>query len=202
MIVDDFNFLILVKMLWTVDCGGNKIINLPSKNSTFSLECILEDYKDCNKKFNERTKVAETLQSEIAQVTTTFSGLQPTRNSSIRKQHVRHIDIFSNSQKRLSLLHAQVNDKCPDSSHSPLKHNCSTKGIGNYDVVFVFKEFYPAVVGSLDQLSKTRDGEVLGRPYLKAKTTAGFLVSLEIINATLKLTKTVAKKLQGIKKLY
>ena len=38
-------------------------------------------------------------------------------------------------------------------------------------------------------------------PYLKAITTAGFLVSREVINATLKLTKTVAKKLQGIKKL-
>ena len=28
--VDDFNFLILVKMLWTVDCGGNKTIDLLS----------------------------------------------------------------------------------------------------------------------------------------------------------------------------
>ena len=35
-------------------------------------------------------------------------------------------------------------------------------------------------------------------PYLKAKTTAGFFVSAEVINATLKLTITVAKKLQGI----
>ena len=50
----------------------------------------------------------------------------------------------------------------------------------------------------------SRDGEVLERamPYLKATTTAGFLVSLEVINATLKLTKTVAKKLSGIKKLF
>ena len=111
---------------------------------------------------------------------------------------------FSNSQKRLSLLHAQVDDKCPDSSHSPLKRNCSTKWIENYDAVFVFKEFYPAVVGSLNQLSKSRDGEDLEKamPYLKAITTAGFLVSLEVINATLKLTKTVAEKLQGIKKLF
>ena len=82
--------------------------------------------------------------------------------------------------------------------------NCSTKWIENYDVAFVFKVFYPAVVGSLDQLSESRDGEVLGRamPYLKAITTAGFLVSLEVINAAQKLTKTVAKKLHGIKKLY
>ena len=38
--------------------------------------------------------------------------------------------------------------------------------------------------------------------YLKAITTAGFLVSLEVINATLKLTIAVVKKLQGIKKLF
>ena len=57
---------------------------------------------------------------------------------------------FSSSQKRLSLLHAQVNDKCPDSEHSRLKRNCSTKLIENYDIVFVFKEFYRAVVGSLN----------------------------------------------------
>ena len=38
--VDYLNFLILAKMLWTVDCGGNKTINLLSSNSTFSLECF------------------------------------------------------------------------------------------------------------------------------------------------------------------
>ena len=164
----------------------------------------MEDYKYRNKKYNDWTKVAETLQSEIAQVTVTFFGLQRTRTSSMRKHYGRHIDIFLNSQKRLSLLHAQVNDKCADSSHSLLKRKCFTKLIENYDVVFVFKEFYPTIVGSLDQLSESRDGEVLARamPYLKAITIARFLVSLEIINVTLKLSKTVAKKLQGIKKLF
>ena len=40
LIVDDLNFLILVQMLWTVDCGANETINLISKNSTFSLKCF------------------------------------------------------------------------------------------------------------------------------------------------------------------
>ena len=84
-IVDDINFLILVKMLWTIDCGGNKTINLLIKNLTCSRECFLEDSKDRNKKFKEWNKVAETLQSEIAQVTVTFSGLQGMRNLSIMK---------------------------------------------------------------------------------------------------------------------
>ena len=203
-IVDDLIFLILVKILWTIDCGGNKTINLLIKNSTFSLQCFLEDYKNRYKKFNEWTKVAETLQSEMAQVTVTFSSLQRRRNSSMRKHYERHIGIFSKSQKRLSLLHAQVNGKCPDFSHSPLKRNCSTKWIEKYDAVFVFKKFYPAVVGSLDQLSESRDGEVLGRamPYLKAITTAGFLVNLEVINATLKLTKSVAKCYKASKNYF
>ena len=65
---------------------------------------------------------------------------------------------------------------------------------------FVFKELYPAVAGSLDQLSKSRNGEVVGRAmsYFKAITTPGFLVGIEIINAILNITKPVAKKLQGI----
>ena len=130
--------------------------------------------------------------------------MQRARNLSIGKHHERHIGIFSNSEKRLSLLHAQVNDTCPDSSHSRLKRHCFTKWIENYDAVFVFQEFYSAVAGSFDQLSGSRDRKVLGRVmlYLKAITTAGFLIRLEVINVTLKLTKTAAKKLLGIKKLF
>ena len=65
---------------------------------------------------------------KLAQVTSvTFSGLQRTQNSSICKRHERHIAIFSDSEKRLSLLHAHVNDKCPDPSHARLKRHCSTK---------------------------------------------------------------------------
>ena len=58
----------------------------------------------------------------------------------MRKHYEKHT-FFSGSQIRLSLLHAQVSDKCPDSSHSPLKRNCSTRWIENYDVIFVFKSF-------------------------------------------------------------
>ena len=56
-IVDDLNFLMLIKMLWTVVCRGNKTNDLVSKKSTFCLECFLEDYKDRNKKFDEWRKV-------------------------------------------------------------------------------------------------------------------------------------------------
>ena len=76
-----------MKILWTEVCGGNKTIDWLSRNSTFFLDCFLEDNKDRNKKFDKRTKVAETLQAEIAQITVTFSGLQRTRNSSLRKHH-------------------------------------------------------------------------------------------------------------------
>ena len=83
---------------------------------------------------------------------------------------------FSNFKGRFLLLHAQVNGKCPDFSHLRLKRHCFTKWIENYDAVFIFKEFYPAVVGYLDRLSESRGGEVLGRAmfYVKATTTPGF----------------------------
>ena len=83
---------------------------MQSKKSKFSLKYVLEDYKKRNKKFNKWTKVTETLQSEIAQVTVTFFGLQRTQNSSMHNHYERHAGIFSNSQKRLSLLHAQINE--------------------------------------------------------------------------------------------
>ena len=64
--------------------------------------------------------------------------------------------------------------------------------------------FHPAIVGFLDQRSESRDGEVLGRvtSYMKVIATPGFLVSLKVIYTTLNLTKRVAKKLQGMKKLF
>ena len=85
-----------------------------------------------------------------------------------------------------------------------LKRDCSAKWIVDQDTVFVFKEFYPAVAGYLDQLSESRDGAALGRAmlYVKAATTPGFQVGLGVINAILNLTKPGAKKLQGIKKLF
>ena len=93
----------------------------------------------------------------------------------MRKHHKRHISIFSNSEKRLLLLHAQVNGKFPNSSRSCLKHHCSTKWIENYDAVFIFKEFYSAVAGSLDQLS--------GSGYALFESNNNSWVRLEVINA-------------------
>ena len=120
--------------------------------------------------------------------------------------HFLVFGIFSNSEKRFSLLHAHVSDNCSDSSNSRLKRHCFAKWIENYNAVFVFK-FYPAVICHLDQLSESRDEKVLGRAMFYVKvTTPGFLVSLKVINATsnatLNLTKPVAKKLRGMKKLF
>ena len=60
----------------------------------------------------------------------------------MHKHHKRHIDIFL-------ILKTFFATACPDSLHSRLKRNCSTKWIKNYNVIFVFKEFYPAVAGLL-----------------------------------------------------
>ena len=56
---------------------------------------------------------------------------------SMGKHYEKHLYFFSNSQKRPALQHDQNNDKCPDSSHSPLKRNCSTKWVDNYDVTTI-----------------------------------------------------------------
>ena len=100
----------------------------------------------------------------------------------MRKHHQRHIGIFFYFEKHLSLLHAQINGKCSDSSHSRLKRRYSRKWIANYDAVFVFK-FFPAVADSLDELSESRDSEVFGRAmlYFKVITRAYFKGHQEII---------------------
>ena len=48
-IIVDLNFLILVKMLWTIECRGNKTISFLSENLIFSQKCFLEDYKNRKK---------------------------------------------------------------------------------------------------------------------------------------------------------
>ena len=66
--------------------------------------------------------------------------------------------------------------------------------------VFVFKELYPAIVASLDELTESRDGETVGKAmsHLKAITTVKFFVCLEILDTVLNITKPVAKKLQRV----
>ena len=104
-IVDDINFLILVKILWTVVCERNKNVDLVSRNSTFFLECFLEDNEDRNKKFDEWTKAAEMLQSEIAQVTKYSLACNVREIQACVSTIKRYIGIFSNYDKRFSLLH-------------------------------------------------------------------------------------------------
>ena len=105
--------------------------------------------------------------------------------------------MLSNSEKCLSLL--QVNGKCPNFSHSRLKRLCSAKWIENYDAVFVFKEFCRAVIGSLDQLSESRDRKVLRRAtsYLKAITTPGFLISLRSYQCFTEIYQNSCKEAAG-----
>ena len=74
-------------MFWAIVCGENKILFCSVEILHSLWNVFLEDNKDRNKKFNKSTQAAETLQSEIAQVAVTFSGLQRPRNSSIRKHH-------------------------------------------------------------------------------------------------------------------
>ena len=149
-------------MLWTVVGGGNKIVDLLIRNLTFSLECFLEDYIDRNKKFNEWTKVAETLQSEIAQVASvTFSGLQSKQSSSIRKHQKRHIGIFSNSEKCLWLLHAQVNDHSPNSLHSPLKLIVLQSGLRTVMLSLFLRSFIQRLLVLLTNCQKQEMGKFL-----------------------------------------
>ena len=105
---------------------------------------------------------------------------------------------FRYSNKRLPILHHQISIECPESSHSRLKKHCCTRWVENQEAIIVFKELYPAVVASLDELACSRDVEVVGKStaYLKAIRDAEFLVSLEVITAVMSITKSLPQKLQ------
>ena len=57
---------------------------------------------------------------------------------------------FRDSNKRLPILHRQISIECPESSHSRLKKHCCTRWVEKQEAIIVFKEWYPAVVASLD----------------------------------------------------
>ena len=104
---------------------------------------------------------------------------------------------FSTSSKCLSILHSQIEPICPNSSHSRLKRDCSTRWVKNQEDVHVFKEIFPAVIGALNKLTESRGGEVIRKAmsHLKILTSPDFVICMEVLNAVMNITKPVATKL-------
>jgi hypothetical protein len=105
---------------------------------------------------------------------------------------------FCDSNKRLANLQKLIETECPESAHTRLKKQCTTRWVEKQTAVFVFKELYPAVVASLTELSMW-PGETGGKAtlYLRA-LDQNFLIAMEVLNSVLAVTKPLSVKLQGV----
>jgi len=92
---------------------------------------------------------------------------------------------YSDSNKRLLNLQQNIEQKCPESSRTRLKKHCTTRWVEKQDAVLVFRELYPAVVASLDDIAVwPGDSGSKAVSYMRSMDS-GFLVAVEILHTVL-----------------
>ena len=92
---------------------------------------------------------------------------------------------YCESNKRLLNLQQFIDRKCSDSSRTRLKKHCTTRWVEKQDAVLVFRELYPAVAASLDDISVwAGDTGSKALSYIKPMDS-GFLVAMEILHTVL-----------------
>ena len=108
----------------------------------------------------------------------------------------RHTSLESNN--RLAHLHKFITLECPQSSHSRLKKHCTTRCVEKQTAVFVFKELFPAVVATLDDMTSW-SGETAGKAATFLRTLDNnFILAMDVLHAVLAVTKPLSVKLQGV----
>jgi len=75
---------------------------------------------------------------------------------------------YKDSNKRLLNLQQYVHSECPESSHTRLKKHSATRWVEKQDAVFMFKELYPAVTASLEEIANWPGDNVKASIYLKS----------------------------------
>jgi hypothetical protein len=104
---------------------------------------------------------------------------------------------FRDSNKRLLNLQMWIDVKCPESGRTRLKKQCTTRWVERQEAVLVFRELYPAVLSSLEDMSKwSGDTGSQCVVFLKAFDSS-FVVSLEVLHTVLEVTKPLSVQLQG-----
>ena len=98
---------------------------------------------------------------------------------------------YNDSNKRLLNLTECIDEKCPESSRLRLKKHCSTRWVERQEAVLVFKELYPAVCISLEQISAWR-GDCGGKAAVYIRSLdGGFLVAMETLITVLQVSFTI-----------
>ncbi len=104
---------------------------------------------------------------------------------------------FCESNKRLQNLQQFILSECPQSAHTRLTKQCTTRWVEKQTAVFVFKELFPAVVASLQDMT-TWSGDTGGKAAMFLRSIDNiFLLAMELVHAVLAVTKPLSVKLQG-----
>jgi hypothetical protein len=85
-------------------------------------------------------------------------------------------------------LHKFIETECPTLTHKKLKKHCTTRWVEKQEAVYVFKELYPAVVASLENIV-TWPGESAGKASLYLRALDGsFMIAIDVLHAVLEVS--------------
>jgi len=90
---------------------------------------------------------------------------------------------YKDSNKRLLNLQSWIDVRCPESGRTNLKKQCATRWVEKQEAVLIFRDLYPAILASLEDMSKwPGDTGSQCLVFLKA-LDASFVLALEVVNA-------------------
>ena len=92
---------------------------------------------------------------------------------------------YNESNKRLLNLQQFIESECPESSRTRLKMHCTTRWVEKQDAILVFRELYPAIVASLDDVSVWSGFSGSKAASFLKSMDSGFLVAVEILYTVL-----------------
>lgn len=104
---------------------------------------------------------------------------------------------YNDSNKRVLNLQGHIDQQCPETARTRLKNHCATRWVERHEAVLSFKELYPAVVASLEEIAQW-PGDTGSTAVLFLRSLDGsFLVTMEILGTILQITKPLSQNLQS-----
>ena len=110
------------------------------------------------------------------------------------------IVFFRDSPKRMQVLYAYEEDIISLKRKKRPKNICPTRWVESQEATQTFKELYPAMVSSLNELSETGNSDVKGKAFslLQSITADAFVVAMEVLCLILDVTRPLSVQLQAV----
>ena len=107
---------------------------------------------------------------------------------------------FSDSQKRIANLRANIAQHCPESARNRLQKHCDTRWVEKQTAVVTFRELLPAVTESLGEIQLWAGDKAAGKAalFLNSLNDSSFPVALMVLIKVLQVTKPLSVQLQAV----